>query len=728
MQISVGKQILTINHGSTYMVTDLSGQINPNAYLGIFSDDTRFLSYYVCYIDGHNWICLSSTTTAYYAARVYLTNPEFVSRNGKITQGSISLIISRAVENGIHEELDLTNYGLEPVSFNLEIALRSDFADIFEVESRQFVRRGHVETEWDAEHNELHTSYTNSDFYRCLIYQPYQCTSQPHYANGRIIFEVRLEPGEKWQACCKYILVNSERIRKEPINLSYAAAVNPDIINTDVERLYCQWVNSATEIDSPDNHLNQLYHQSIEDIGALRLYAYDFAPDVWLPAAGVPKFVTLFGRDSLVISLQNVIVHPGFARGALKKLAQLQAKGIDDWRDAQPGKILHEIRQGELAYLKQIPHTPYYGTADATPLFLIVLHETWKWLGDDSLLHDYRDVALRCLEWIDKYGDLDSDGFQEYETRSLRGIENQAWKDSGDAVVYPDGSQVKAPKALCELQGYVFDAWMRMAEAFEVLGEGECSTELRTKAAKLRTRFEERFWCEDIGFYAFALDPDKRPVKTIASNPGHCLWSGIISPERAKLVAKRLFAPDMWSGWGIRTLSAQNQAYNPFSYHRGSVWPHDNSIIALGLKRYGFAQEVAHLASGIFEAGSYFSNYRLPELYAGIEREPGSFPVPYIEANVPQGWAAASVFQLLQAILGLQADAPNNCLYVDPFLPENLPELTLRRVEVGKAKVDLRFWREGDITCWDATVQSGEVEVKEQAWQPWTSSLEYADT
>jgi glycogen debranching enzyme len=331
-------------------------------------------------------------------------------------------------------------------------------------------------------------------------------------------------------------------------------------------------------------------------------------------------------------------------------------------------------------------------------------------------------VALRCLEWIDKYGDFDDDGFQEYQMRcnSGYGIENQGWKDSGDAIVYPDGTQVKAPKALCELQGYVFDAWMRMAEVFDVLGEREFSGELRSKAAKLRQSFEESFWCDDIGFYAFTLDPDKKPVKTVSSNPGHCLWSGMISPERAECVVKCLFAPDMWTSWGIRTLSTQNSAYNPFSYHRGSVWPHDNSIIALGLKRYGFSQEVADVALGIFEAGSLFSNYRLPELYAGVEKEPGTFPVPYIEANVPQAWAAASVFQILQALLGLQADAPNNCLHVDPYLPEWLSELTLRRVEVGKALVDLRFWRDGESTKWDATVQEGDVEVKQQSWQPWS--------
>ncbi|RUS93471.1 amylo-alpha-1,6-glucosidase [Dulcicalothrix desertica PCC 7102] len=719
MRISVGSPLLTINHGSTFMVTDLNGQIDYNGHQGIFSEDTRYLSHYACYIDGHPWIRLSSTTTTYYAARIYLTNPEFYGRNGTVPKGSISLIISRTVEEGIHEELDVTNYGLETVSFNLEIAMRSDFADIFEVETKQFVRRGHIETSWNAEKKELATSYKNDDFYRCLIYQVQNSTCIPHSANGRLSFPIQLQPGESWHADCNYILIDNDRVLST-IDFSYKQTVDESVINTEIERLHCQWVDSVAELSCTNEHLNLLYRQSVEDIGALRLYDYDLAPDVWIPAAGVPKFVTVFGRDSLIVSLQNMITHAGFAVGTLKKLGQLQATELDDWRDAQPGKILHEIRTGELARLGQIPHSPYYGSADATPLYLILLHEAWKWIGDISLLQEQRDVALRCLEWIDKYGDLDGDGFQEYQVRnnSRYGIENQGWKDSGNAIVYPDGAQVQAPKALCELQGYVFDAWIRMAEVFEVLGESEFSRELYIKAAKLRERFEERFWCEDIGFYAFTLDKDKQPVKTITSNVGHCLWSGIIRPERAQQVKERLFAPDMWSGWGIRTLSTQNPAYNPFSYHLGSVWPHDNSIIALGLKRYGFSKEVADVALGIFEAGSFFSNYRLPELYAGVQREPGSFPAPYLEANVPQAWAAASVFQILQAMLGLRASAPNHCLYIDPYLPDCLPELTLRRVEVGNASVDLRFWRDGDSTKWDATVVEGNVEVKQQAWRP----------
>jgi glycogen debranching enzyme len=387
---------------------------------------------------------------------------------------------------------------------------------------------------------------------------------------------------------------------------------------------------------------------------------------------------------------------------------------------------MHELRFGELAHFHKIPHTPYYGTADATPLYLIVLHEAWKWSGDDGLLRRYREVALRCLDWIDRYGDLDGDGFQEYKTRSSLGYENVGWKDAGDAVVYPDGSQVAQPKALCELQGYVFDAWMRMAEIFDALGEPRRAAELRRNAAALQRRFEERFWCEEIGCYAFGLDPGKQPIETIASNAGHCLWSGIASPAHAARVVERLMQPDMWSGWGIRTLSAANPAYNPYSYQLGSVWPHDNGIIALGFKRYGFAAEAARIARDISEAASYFVSYRLPELYAGVERRPGTFPVQYPGANVPQAWAAGAVFHLLRAILGVQADAPNGVLYVDPHLPAWLPDLTLRGLRVGRGKLDLRFWREGDRTRWDAELGEGEVEVRQNSWRPWLDERDTA--
>lgn len=319
------------------------------------------------------------------------------------------------------------------------------------------------------------------------------------------------------------------------------------------------------------------------------------------------------------------------------------------------------------------------------------------------------EVAKKCLEWIDIYGDMDGDGLQEYRTRSPQGYENMGWKDAGDSVMYPDGTPVRGPKALCELQGYTYDAWLRMAGALEYFGQSDAATNLRQKAAALKQRFEQLFWCEASGFYAYALDCEKKQVQTVASNAGHLLWSGIVSRERAACVVARLLQPDMWSGWGIRTLSSKTPAYNPFSYQNGSVWPHDNGIIAMGFKRYGFAQEAAMIARDISEAASYFVFYRLPELYAGMRREPWAFPVQYLGANVPQAWAAGSVFHLLQAILGLEADAHKKTLYVDPVLPPWLPDITLHNLRVGASKLTLRFWTENNETRYE--VLSGQREL-----------------
>jgi len=715
LDLQVGPPVLAINQGSTFVVSDLDGGISDRSEMGVFASDTRFVSYWSCAANGEPWERLASAATAYNSCRVYLSNPPLLTEEGEVAEGTLGLTIDRVVGEGVHEHLDLANYSQQPVRLNLEIVVRADFADLFEVKEHRFVRRGRIVTEWRPEKGELETSYVHDDFARRFVYRLANDGPAPHYANGRVTFDVSVEPGEVWHACCDYVLADVEMTRTPRCHLE--GSLSP----TQAQALQNRWLRQVTSLRSSNEYVYRLYHQSVEDLGALRLHDHDFEPDVWLPAAGVPWFVTIFGRDSLVVSLQCTLLNCAFALGSLKKLAELQATEMDDWRDAEPGKIAHEIRFGELAHFRKIPHTPYYGTHDATSLYLIALHEAWRWLGDDGLLREYRDVALRCLEWIDRYGDLDGDGFQEYKTRSSLGYENVGWKDAGDSVVYPDGSQVHQPKALCELQGYVFDAWMRMAEAFDRLGEPDRALALRDKAAALRARFEDRFWCEDLGFYAFALDPDKQPVKTIASNPGHCLWSGIASPDRAARVVRRFFEPDMWSGWGIRTLSSRNPAYNPLSYQRGSVWPHDNGIIALGFKRYGFPAEAARVARDVSGAAGYFGSQRLPELWAGIEAGPGLFPVLYRGANVPQAWAAGSIFHLLQAILGIQADAPHGRLSVDPALPAWLEDIALDGMHVGQAQVDLRFWRDGDRSRWDATVRKGTLEVEQRAWEPWAT-------
>jgi len=415
----------------------------------------------------------------------------------------------------------------------------------------------------------------------------------------------------------------------------------------------------------------------------------------------------LFGRDSLIVSYQSMGTNAPFARGALRELASYQAKERDDWRDAQPGKILHELRRGELAHFRILPYTPYYGTADATSLYLIVLHEYFRWTGDRRLLEELITVAEGCLSWIDTYGDLDGDGFQEWKTLSKDGYENMCWKDSGDCVVYRDGSQAISPKGTCELQAYVYDAKLRMAEICEVLGDKQKASKLLREASTLQKKFEESFWMEDEGTYAFGLDAAKKQIDAVASNAGHCLWATIASPERAQRVMDRLFQPDMWCGWGIRTLSSENPAYNPFSYQRGSVWPHDNGIIAGGLKRYGLHDGVNKIAEGIFAAAAFFDGFRLPEVFAGVERRPATFPSQYLGANIPQAWAAGSVLHLIRTMLGLRPDAANDVLYVNPHLPDWLPQLEVTNVQIGRSIVGLRFWREGDGTHFEVRSHEG---------------------
>ncbi|GCE17138.1 amylo-alpha-1,6-glucosidase [Dictyobacter kobayashii] len=419
----------------------------------------------------------------------------------------------------------------------------------------------------------------------------------------------------------------------------------------------------------------------------------------------MPWFVTLFGRDSLTVSYQNMAVAEGFARGALKRLAEHQAQERDDQRDAQPGKIMHEIRFGELAlaHFHKVPFTPFYATADATILYLIVLSETYRWTGNVELLKEYRAVAEKCLHWIDHYGDIDGDGFQEYKSFSPYHYDNVGWKDAGDAVVYADGTPVKQPKGLCELQGYVYDAKTRMAEVFTALGEQEQAQALQQQAQTLKQRFNQKFWMEDEGCFAFGLDPDKKQITSVASNAGQCLWSGIADQDKAERTARRLLQEDMWSGWGIRTLSRNNAAYNPFAYQRGPIWPQDNGIIADGFKRYGLAQEANRIIRGIFDAIERFDAYRPPEVFAGVQRAGEvDFPILYpAGANIPQAWATGSIFHMLRTILGLRADAPHKRLYVHPTLPNWLPDITLHHLRVGSCSITLRFWQQGDQSHWE---------------------------
>ena len=691
-KVQVGPPQIAIHQGQTVLVSEPDGQINWPSEKGLYFLDTRIISNWAIYANGEPWELLNGGPVKYHAARIFLTNRPIPTEDGVIPPRTVGLTISRAIDDGLHEDIDITNNGMKPVRFQLEIAFRCDFADVFEVKSGNIVRRGQITTEWSERRQRVRTAYSNRDFQRAVTATVSRASSKAVSANGRLSFEVALQPNEAWHACLLYTLDDGEKHFRAPLHCVEGGHQSRHA------QTMTDWLKTVVKIETSNDEFYRLFRQALEDMHALRLPIRGTDDMVFLPAAGLPWFVAPFGRDSLIVSLQNILIYPEFARGSLDILGSLQAKEDDPYRDAEPGKILHELRRGELAHFKLIPHTPYYGTADATPLYLITLHAAWRATGDKGLLEQHLATAEGCLAWIDKYGDRDGDGFQEYQTRSTAGYENMAWKDSGDAVMYPDGSLVKGPKALCELQGYVFNAWVRMAEAFDALGKPDRAQELRTKAAALFERFNEAFWDEELGFYAYALDGDKKKVLTVASNAGHCLWCGIVPRERARKVVDRLMAPDMWTGWGIRTLSADHRAFNPYNYQTGSVWPHDNAIIAMGFKFYGFGAEAARVAHDVSVAASHFLLHQLPELYTACGPVETNFPVQYIGANVPQAWAAGSVFMLTQALLGFLPDAPRNKLYVDPSLPAWLPDLTVRDLRIGKHKIDIRFWREGEQT------------------------------
>ncbi len=710
-KVQVGPAQIAIHQGQTVLLTDPDGQVNWPSARGLYFRDTRVISAWLIYTNGVPWDLLNGGAVAYHAAQIFLTNRAFLSEDGPVAARTLGLKIGRHVDGGLHEDIDITNNSLTSVRFNLEIAIRADFADIFEVKSDQIVRRGRITTAWSDKKQLLRIAYRNKDFCREVIVRAGDGEGEPAVnANGRLSFDIVLKAGQIWHRCLIYDLVDGKTRLSAPWQCFQSSITSDHADKMD------EWRRTVLTISTSNEEFYRCYNQGVLDMAALRLPLTGMDHMVFVPAAGLPWFVALFGRDSLIVSLQTLIVYPEFAAGALDVLGQYQAKEHDDYRDAEPGKILHELRYGELAYFKLIPHTPYYGTADATPLYLVALHAAWRATGDRALFERHLATAEACLAWIDEYGDRDGDGFQEYQTRSEAGYENMSWKDSGDAVMYPDGTLVRGPKALCELQGYVYDAWLRMAEIYDELDDKQRANALRQKAAALFEKFNEDFWDEESGFYAFALDGEKKKVLSVVSNVGHCLWSGIIAPARAGMVVKRLMREDMWSGWGIRTLSADHPAFNPHNYQTGAVWPHDNSLIALGMRRYGFAAEAAAVARDISGAASYFLLNQLPELYGGLQRDPSSFPVQYLGANVPQAWAAGTPFTLLQAMLGLKQDAPRGKLYIDPALPDWLSDVTLTDLRLGRERFDIRFWRDGKDTMFKVLKGRPEAVERMSVW------------
>ena len=690
MPVTVGPSTLTINHDRQFLICQPNATMAPLDDVGFYAHDTRFVSGYNVTINGRPPLLLDAITVEHFSARHEFMTPELPlgpgsgpGADGLLPERSIGFRLERTILEGVHEDYDLTNYAMYPLRVVLEIGIESDFADIFDVRSHRLIRRGDLQTTWRPRAGELRSSYHNRSFRRGLVVKVEKAGSRPEYANGRMVFLCELAPGAEWHVCLKWLPVIGPRpARTLPCH---------SLVLEEARRMHQL---PPVELVTSHPTLPAIWQQAVEDTEALRMVDTTVRGGAFVPAAGIPWFVAIFGRDSLVVSMESISAFPEFALGALRTLARVQATDDDAEQDKEPGKIPHEIRSGELASLKLLPFAPYYGSADATPLFIIVLSYAYQWSGDIALLQRYRRNAEAALGWLLQYGDRDGDGFQEYSRRSSRGLFNQGWKDSWDAIRHADGSIPETPIALCELQGYAFDALLRMAEIYDLLKEPEQAADLRERARRLYQHFNEVFWWEAEGTYYLGLDKDKRPMETVASNAGHCLASGIVPPERAGRVVDRLMADDMWSGWGIRTLSTRHPAYNPFSYHCGSVWPHDNATIAGGFRRAGRHAEAQRVAEGIFAAAERFDAHRLPELFAGLPRDAGAFPVPYLGANVPQAWAAAAVFRLVAILCGIHTVGRTRTMYVNPDLPEWLPSLTLRNLRAGRGAMELHLERD----------------------------------
>ena len=700
----LASKTLAVKEGDTFLYSDLEGNLDHGGDygLGLFARDTRYLSHFRMTLSGRDPVLLSSSSERGYMSHVDLTNPDLYEGDVlAVPQQTLNIRRIRAINGRLFERIRVKNYNDFPIQLDLELTLGADFADIFEVRGMvreepgqpdpPVVREDHVEFAY-AGRDGVHRT-TVIDF-----------TPTPDHigADGLTVdVRFRLHLGPYQTKLIGMTVEPREDERAKP-------AVEFDVAVHELRRSYEDWERECTQIVTDNELFNQLLDRSLRDLRAL----YTHTRDGEILAAGIPWYVTVFGRDSLITSHQLFVVNPRPARDALELLAKLQGTKVDEWRDEEPGKILHEIRQGELARSGVVPHTPYYGSVDATPLFVFLYAQHFRWTGDLEFARRLLPNVEAALEWIDRYGDLDGDGFVEYQTRSTGGTRNQGWKDSHDSMVHADGRLADTPIALSEVQAYVYLAKMRVADVYLALDDEARAETLRAEAWDLKKRFNEVFWMEDEKYFAAGLDRDKHQIRTVMSNPAHGLYADILEPEKAAALAKRLLAPDMFSGWGVRTLSKAAAAYNPMSYHNGSVWPHDNALIAAGLKRYGFARSTNRVATALFDAAIHADYLRLPELFCGFTRRTPNRPVSYPIACSPQAWAAGSPFLMLQAILGISAMAHQNLLTVNkPHLPTWLNTVELRNLRVGRSRISLVFRREGEITSFSLLSREGSVRV-----------------
>jgi glycogen debranching enzyme len=659
----VSERTLSVLDGTTFVVGDRLGDVRADEGRehGFFSEDTRFISRWVLRVDDRPLELLSLNQSAHFDAQFFLT-----PRIGPDEQAPCSIVRHRLVDHVWMEEVVVTNHLHKPNRLRVAFEVDTDFADLFEIKDGVSAKREITHTHDVAA---LTLAYRHAEFRRSVTI----ATSSPA-AITRTGFEYSLDlaPGEEWSTTFTISPVAAQAgivfARREPRgrleDLRKAKSAELDT-----------WLANAPALQADDPALVRTYRASLSDLGALRMYP-DLAEGATLPAAGLPWFMALFGRDSLITSFQALPYLPGLAATTLRGLAARQAEVRDDFHEQEPGKILHELRFGELTARGERPHSPYFGSADATPLFLVLLDEYHRWSGDDELVLALEANARAALAWIEDSGDLDGDGYVEYQCRNpTTGLDNQCWKDSWDSMQFADGRLARGPVATCEIQGYVYDALRRSARlAREVWDDEPLSERLAQRAGELRTRFRRDFWMPRRGYHALALDGDKQQVDSLTSNIGHLLWSGILDDDEAAATAERLLGDQLYSGWGVRTLSAREAGYNPLGYHTGTVWPHDNSLIAAGLARYGHHEAAGAIASAILAAAPYFE-HRLPEVFAGFPGALTSVPVAFPTASRPQAWAAGAPLLLLSTLLDLQ---PGSRI-VDTELPDPIGHVALRR-------------------------------------------------
>jgi len=697
----------TIKNNNIFLVTDSNGNIlsNNTSGYGLYTDDTRFLSRLELKLNGFDPVNLSSSTEAGHSSVIIGTNPimfDAFNDTKRIFQETVQVKRESIIYGSYFETITVVNYNVFEVGIKLELFFEADFLDIFEVRNISALVRG-IQKEPVCEEGALKFIYNDITGATLTTEINFIEEKPVETKEGDVSFEFYLSPNErktiKYQVKLRSTASLPERITAYDFEEAFDKAIGDDE----------NWYNHTAKIISNNEDFNEMIYRGQKDINMLRTNAY-YGEYI---AAGIPWFTTLFGRDSIIAARQSLLLNPILAKSILETLAKFQGKEINDWRDEEPGKIPHEIRFGELARSNRIPHSPYYGTVDATPLWIMLLYDYFKWTNDRETLENLWQNALDCLMWMNEYA-LMHNGYAAYKTRSEEGLDNQGWKDSWNSSIHADGSIAEAPIALVEVQGFFYAAKMKLAELAGYMGNNELNIRLIKEATEFKSRFHNDFWVEELQYYAMGIDKYGNQMKIVSSNPGQVLETGIFDDYYANIVADKLLSPEMFSGWGIRTLSMRTLSFNPMSYHNGSVWPHDNSIIAYGLSRINRIDLAINVTTALFDAARLMTYKRLPELFCGFSRrfkiqDP---PVRYPVACIPQAWAAASVFLLIQSILNINPDAQSRELRIfNSEIPDWLTYLRIENLRVGEASVDVEFRRSGRGLVIDVLDKRGSLDV-----------------